>query len=680
LQRRSLRSLAALVLTVGSVQGWAKEADWGIEQQDPVWVPFIPHLRYLKTDTEFEQSHYGSTVANGSQTDYRRIYFAPAFGVGWDYFVYHPDLLTFSLLVEPGYSWNQVEGSGYGSNQKTFLLNGTFNGVLLREKPYLTTINYTRAHDDVQFDFYNSAVTDTENMGVVTGYREGPVPVSLSFQKSNSDSVGYNQETLNDQLIFDLRAHNERKKLDATDLTYQFNQFDYQNLYKLTSSTTDSIYHHATLTDVEHFNRSTLNSSVLFYDISSTRSASDNLNASVGYNLEHTPHLHSFYNYTFSDYTANGSDSLQNYGTVGLGHQLYESLSSGINIHGSQINSSSFGSTLDSTTIGVGESEDYTKRLGEWGRLSLGNSLTYDLTDQQTAGAEQLIPSESYLVPITGNFPLKNGRAVSVQAVYYVVGANKIPLDGVAAIPDYSIDKTTIPWIVRINPLGPGPNSVPISSGTVQVEVSYIVLSNPSGSYSVFSDGAHISLRFWHDRAEIYANYNFTINQASASDFVLQDVQTFEAGAGYEWGGFRLHGSYTDQHSTLYNYQCLTSAEGYTTPLSPHSTVGLDLNQQWTIYPPGNGTSTNQTQTASFYSFMAHYDWHPAGSFTWNVEVGYQQQAGLGYDQNLFAARTYFNWNVGKLEFHLGCEHNNQDYVIETSERDFVFLRMRRNF
>jgi len=38
------------------------------------------------------------------------------------------------------------------------------------------------------------------------------------------------------------------------------------------------------------------------------------------------------------------------------------------------------------------------------------------------------------------------------------------------------------------------------------------------------------------------------------------------------------------------------------------------------------------------------------------------------------------NWMVGKLEFRLGYEHDNQEYTLEKRERDYVFLRLRRNF
>ncbi len=667
-QRRRLRALTVLVLAAGVTKLWANDAPWGIERQDPLWFVFVPHLRYIKTDVEAEDTTYNSKTG-GSSTSYQRVYVSPTVGIGWDYFIYHPDLFFFSTLVEPGFDWTQINGTGYSSSQDSLLLNGSLNGILLREKPYATTLDYTRSHDEVHYDFYNSATTDAENLGVTTGYREGPVPVSLSVHKSNSDSLGYNQETISEQFMLDLHARNERRKQDATDFTYQYSQLNYQNHYQVVTSTSENSYHRVTLTDLEHFSHSTLNSGVYFYDTISAQSSSENLNATVGYNYDHSPQLHSFYNYAFSTYSGNGSDSVENNFSAGVGHQLYESLCSGFNAHGSQLSSSSFGSTLDSYSIGVDENEDYTKRLGDWGRLTLGNNLGCDFTSQDSTGSQQFISDEAHSIPTIGPMiiRLKQPRDLSITSVK----KNNLELDP----SEWHVNQASDPWQIQFF-TSPISNVQPGDT----VTISYTAQSNPSGSYSTVTDNCRASLRFWDDRAEIYASYNVTVNQASSDEFLLQNFNAFEIGADCEWHDFHASGSYTDQRSTLYDFQSLTFNQGYATPISSHSTVGVELSEQWNVYPPGSGTSTNATQTGSFYSLMTHYNWHPTSSFTWNIEAGYQRQAGLGYDQNLFAARTYLNWNIGKLELHLGFEHDDQEYVAEKRQREFVYLRMRRNF
>jgi hypothetical protein len=113
-----------------------------------------------------------------------------------------------------------------------------------------------------------------------------------------------------------------------------------------------------------------------------------------------------------------------------------------------------------------------------------------------------------------------------------------------------------------------------------------------------------------------------------------------------------------------------------------HSTLGLNLNQQWNVNSSASvdGEPPLPEQHMTFYNFLLHYEWRPVPRLTWTTEAGYQRQEGFGLDQNLFAARSYLNWMMGKLEFHLGYQHENQDLQHESRERDFVFLRARRTF
>lgn len=601
--------------------------------------------------------------------DAQRIYLSPAVGLSWNYFLYHPDLLYFSMLAEPGYYHQDYEMANRGLQTDAVLLNGNFSGTWLRQKPYATTMSYGRSHDDYHYDFFNSATVDTETYGLGTGYREGPVPFSLDFQKTKTDSQSFAQEMLTDQTTLNLHAHNERAKEDATDLTYQFGEFDYDTHFKSTSSSSANTYNRASITDAEHFDRSTLNSAIFFRQSQMLRSDNYDLNGSTTYTVEHTPNLSSFYSYALSDFSGTGAEAIQNAVSTGIQHRLYESLTSGANIHASTLTSSFGNSHDDSQTVGMGGSVDYTKRLGSWGRFSMGNGANYDITQQQVTGSEIFISDEAYSVPSSGPMiiRLKSPREISITSVQ----KNNVEL----APSEYTVIQTSDPWQIQF--FSGGPNNVLPGDA---VTVSYTVKANPSGNYSIFSDSFHISLRFWQNRAEIYGRYTFTENQANSPDILLQNVNELEAGGDVDWRGFHVHGGYTDHRSTLYDYQTLAFTEDYSHPIFDDSTIGVNLSQQWTTYPPGSGTSTNQTQTATFYSAMLHYEWRPFSTFNWRTEAGVQHQSGLGYDEDLFAARSYFNWTVGKLELHLGYEHEDHQYTVEKRTRDFVFLRMRRNF
>ncbi|TAL05968.1 MAG: hypothetical protein EPO07_02695 [Verrucomicrobia bacterium] len=656
-------------MLAAGASGWAQSSRW-LQREDPLWSEFVPRLRYLKMDVEAERSTYASKLAGGAGFDSQRLQLTPGLGIGWNNYLYHPSLFTFSILAEPGYTLEQVTGSGYNYNRDAILVNGLFKGILLQEKPYATTVSYSRSHDDFHYDFFNSTTADSQGWGVVTGYREGPVPVLLTFDQSSTDTLDASRETLQDSISLKLHARNERTKQSVTDLNYQFSDQAYDSRYKLASFSTESSYHNVSITDMEHFGRGSLSSMLRYNNVSTTQGASlSDLNASFGYNLSHTPHLQSYYNYSFSDFVADDADSIHNSFAVGITHQLYESLASDINVHGSTFNSTFNDSTFDSVSFGVGNSEDYTKRLGDWGRLTIGNTVGYDVTDQQVAGGTVFIPDENYKVPAIGPMIIRllSPRATSITSVK----KNNLELDP----SEYAVIKSSDPWQIQF--FSGGPNN--IQHGDT-VSVSYTVQPNPSGNYSVLNDNCYIRLSFWQDRAEIYARYSLTANEASTSDFLLQDIQLFEVGGRCDWRGFRAAASYTDQQSTLYDYQSLTFSEGYSTPISSHSSAGIELSQQWNVYPPGSGTSTNSTQTATAYNLMAHFDWSPVTSLRWHVEAGYEQESGIGYGQDLFAARTSLDWQVGKLEFRLGYQHDNREYITETRTRDFVFLRMRRNF
>jgi outer membrane protease len=113
--------------------------------------------------------------------------------------------------------------------------------------------------------------------------------------------------------------------------------------------------------------------------------------------------------------------------------------------------------------------------------------------------------------------------------------------------------------------------------------------------------------------------------------------------------------------------------------MGPDSNLGIDLHQRWTFYPD-SGSSTNQASEVDFYDFMVRYDWRPVRNLDWGVEGGYQIQRGQGMNQDLFVARTFVKWLVGKLDIHIGYEYQNQKYTAQRRDRNFVYLRATRTF
>ena len=209
--------------------------------------------------------------------------------------------------------------------------------------------------------------------------------------------------------------------------------------------------------------------------------------------------------------------------------------------------------------------------------------------------------------------------------------------------------------------------------------MTYTVQSNPSGSYSTFSDQAQIRLDLWHGMLGLYARYSFSDNHANTPGLVLENVQELQAGADFYRRGLRLAGNYTDRKSTLFNYYSYNLSEGYSPAFFSHWSLGVDLNQRWSFYP-GSANLGNQSYQVTYYDFIARASWHPVTIVDWSAEAGYELQRGHGLDQDLFVARSYLNWLIGKLDIHLGYEFQNQKFTAETRERHFIYMRARRSF
>jgi hypothetical protein len=661
--RRLRYSLLALAFGAAVLPGRAQYLE------PPQQTATGPRIRYIRFDVEAEQSHQTGSAAGSSSTS-QRLYLSPVLGIAWDYFIYHPDLVNFQILAEPGYVWQKSGPSGALTTENDFLLTGNFSATLLQLKPYSTTIYANASHDTHQYDFFNTVTEDVKSYGALTGYRTGPVPVTLAFDKTYRDTTGFDSHSKSDQATLNLHAQNERKEHDFTEFSYQYN--DYNNTYNDSNQkfADSSSFHYVTLTDTEHFTRSVLDSSVLYNHADTDGSPSDAANAMLNYSYEHTPQLRSLYDYTFSRFANQGGDTVINFGRAGLQHQLYESLQSSADIHGSHQNSTFQGAKLDLSSVGTDVGLNYTKRLGTWGRLFIGNSATFDFTDQESSGTSVFIANEPHTLVSGVPARLDQPRVITIVSVTTTPANGNIPLTENL---DYTVDRSTDPWQIQIVP-----TSLIIVS-PAQVLVNYTVEPNPSGSYTTFSDQPQIRLDLWDGMVGIYARYNYTENHANDPGFVLEDIREVQVGADFSRRGWRFNANYTDRKSSFFDYYAYSLSEGYSGRLTAESSLGVDLHQRWSFYPNNNG-STNVAEEVDFYDFMIRYDWHPLHNLEWAAEGGYQIQRGQGLNQDLFVARTYVKWLVGKLDIHLGYEYQNQQYTAQKRDRNFVFVRMTRSF
>ena len=403
---------------------------------------------------------------------------------------------------------------------------------------------------------------------------------------------------------------------------------------------------------------------------------SDNLNAMLDFDMQHTANLRSFYDYSFSRYTSEGAESINQFARAGLQHQLYESLSSTIDIHGALSDNTSPGATLDQQSAGTAGSVDYSKLLGEWGHLSIGDSASYDLTHQTSTGSQ--LSHQQRIAHRSGdrNF-LSDAAARLERAKRHVFqrlrhrharagrGARRRLRrdhhDRSVADPDLQHR----PEPHEFEQLAGRAGELHRAAEPVR---KLLGVQRPDPGPP----------RFLASTAPEFMRV--TISATTRPARPGSSLKTFPS--------FRPAAMFRGKASAPM-------------PISPTASPRFTIINLWPCpkatrcaprrtRPPAlicasNGAlirtpARTRRPDLTYYSFTAHCDWQPVSSLSWNSEVGYELQRGAGENQNLIVARSYLNWFVGKLDFRLGYEFQNQEYTSETRERNYVFLRMRRNF
>src|SRR5258708_3024075 len=125
-------AVALLPLPAASHDGRAQFLGF-LHLQDSPERLWMPTLRYIKMEVMAEQDSFQSSSGSGQEKT-ARLYVAPGVGIAWNNYIYHPNLLTYSLLFEPGYIWQQSGPSSGLQQSEEVALNGTFTANILQAK------------------------------------------------------------------------------------------------------------------------------------------------------------------------------------------------------------------------------------------------------------------------------------------------------------------------------------------------------------------------------------------------------------------------------------------------------------------------------------------------------------------------------------------------------------------
>ena len=487
---------------------------------DTQWLG-IDGLPQVSAGVDVDGSTERTSISGGNST-YDHLSVTPLVGLRSTGFIYHPNLLTFDLSGDLGYGWDSMsyDGSGISQtvNEKTDLLRYLAQFELLPVKPYNATIFATQDHTFRDYGSFNTYTVDTTRYGSRLNWNVAGLTMNADLGYRHESDTGLNDSLDISELYFNFLGIYKRK-FGQTSLAVHAN--DVENALSYGGSL-DTKTWSVGVSDSETFGaRHQISASTGFSYSQSEYSGQqvDTINATENMLVHHRRNLDSYYVVNFNRSELRPiTDSSRIQGNAGLRHQLYESLTSSLEGHGTyqQDTAAAGNSTFD--MYGAGLSENYAKRLQSWGHLNLGAGIVADHQDQNSpVGLLTTFDephtlyspaSPKYLQPVYLSQPrvVASSIQVSVAGDTLVYGSDK----------DFTVVQSgDLTEIKLVSPASTHVQTLLQAGDSLSVTVTYQSQSLGSSSYDTLNATAQLRLDF-RNGLGLYARMNWLDNNAPA--------------------------------------------------------------------------------------------------------------------------------------------------------------------
>ena len=655
-----------------SVAGLAAGFAPVLRAQDPEWFR-LNGLPQVSVGVDAEGSTEQTTI-RGSSSTYDHIFITPLVGLRSTGSIYHPNLLTFDLSGELGWGWDSTTSRSSGFNQvrdeNAELLRYLAQINFFSTKPYNASVFAAQDHTFRDYGTFNTYTVDATRYGGRVNWTDGAYTLNADLGYRNEQASGLTDSSeLTETYLNFLGIH--KRKSGQTTLTLRANELENILSY---GGRYDSKNWSAGVSDSEMFGRrhQISTGTGLSYSQSEYSGQQYNtVNVSENVTVNHRPKLDSYLTVDFNHSELHPITSSRVQGTVGVRHQLYESLASNLEGHGShqEDTADTGGSTYE--RYGLGLNENYTKRLQSWGRLSLGAGVVVDHQEQNSpAGLQTWFdePQQIYQLssPVYLKVFLTHPRVNNVMEVKS--GGYTLPVS------DYLVIQSGELTEIQLVASPSFPTASLMVNGSLAVTITYQSQSLGSSSYDTFSASAQFRLDLWN-RLGLYGRLNWLDNNAPP-EVVTQTLTDLVLGADYKRKWFRTGAEYESYDSNYTQYQALRFFQSFDFALSDASSLGFDFNETFYHYP----NDGDQSQ----YQFTGRYNVRLPLSFTWYLEGGGLVQEISRTEQIQGVARTGIGWSRGKLSLRAGYEFNTQSTAsigfTEERIKHRFFTYLRRSF
>jgi len=658
------------LLAVGVAQ---RLAPWA-RAEDPAWFK-LDGLPEPSVGLEVDGSEE-TTRISGVNSVYDTLFITPTVGLKGSGSVYHPNLLAFDFDGQLGWGLNQMSttSSGYKQsiNEYDVLDRYLVEVNLLQEKPLNASFFASQDHTYRDYGSFDTFTVDRTEYGGRINWNSGNFSVNTDFGYRDESDTGLVDSSEVQETYFNFLGINKRKSGQTT-VTARWDLFD--NILNVGSVTSQS--ESVGIADSETFGsreQITAATGVSYGHAEYAGQLTDTLNATENVNANLAPNLDSFLIFDFQQDQLHPSSESYVQSSCGLRHQLYESLTSTFDVHGSYQDNSAGGSSGTSDLYGVGLSENYVKRLQSWGHLSIGGSIVGDQQDDSSTGGTVSSIDEAHqlYLPTSAQYrPVYLNRPEVIAGTIQVTANNQLLVEGT----DY--DVVTSGDLTEIRLIVPASSHLQTLLGTsdnLSVSVSYESNSGINASYESLTSSFEIRLDLF-GQFGIYGRVNWQDNNAP-STVLTQTLTDLVGGVDYKWRWLRTGAEYEDYDSNFSKYDALRFFQSMDFSLERRSTLGINLNETYYHYP----ASGDQT----VYQFVTRYSVQLWSGLSCYVQGGAALENVYGTKQVNGSAQTGFNWMYGKLSVRAGYEFNTQSTTTgefsEDWEKNRIFAYLKRTF
>ena len=620
---------------------------------------------------------------SGGTISFDRVFMGPVFGLNATGSVYHPNLLNFSVSgeISPGY---EIENSSIASLSKRkelrFLGNYGANFVFLSTKPYRFSLLLNQSYTFRDYDFFNRVEVNSLRYGANLGYQAGRVPFTLNVWQRSESTFGLTSSTALDETGLTFDAKNTRASGESA-FNYTYTKANRSDLTAQSADSGQSVG----IGDEETFGRNKqfhLNTNAGYSVRQSDFSPSNDTIASAILSVEHSPTLSSNYDVNYAgsttDTTIGSSKSSNVNGSASLRHQLYESLTSTLRVLGEDYttdgsfngtNGVSTKTSSENTRFGAGVTEQYTKRLGSIGQLSIVGAMMLEHSIIASGGDMMIQTDERHVFSsgtssgVTDAFFL-NLPNVDETAIVITNDHNDFPAyqEGL----DYTVSNNGSLTMIRRT----ATSNIPQNA---TVFVDYRAKATGSGEYDTVTGLLNMRIDLWRGLVAVYGRYN-SVQNSGAPNILLQDMNVYAVGLETTWRWLHAGLEYESHTSTLSTYQDTRLFQSVTFKPTRSSSLSFDLNESQTQY-------TDAARMEQNYSFMTRFQQVLSQNCRTQLEGGVAVRQGIGVDQTLMAVRPGFEWNFGQLEMKAGYSLEYGKFLGSDQRiNQLLFFSARRNF